>query len=62
MPAAGINSSDTSAFDGLLKRIRSDGKTPLLIEHYLAFATGFCDQVAGLDFGTKISGVSAEAG
>jgi branched-chain amino acid transport system ATP-binding protein len=54
-PAAGMNPSETEALMGLLRRIRADGVTLLLIEHDMRLVMGLCDRVVVLDYGRKIA-------
>ena len=54
-PAAGMNPSETEALMALLRRIRADGVTLLLIEHDMRLVMGLCDRVAVLDYGKKIA-------
>jgi branched-chain amino acid transport system ATP-binding protein len=53
-PAAGMNSTETSALRVLIENIRRDGITVLLIEHDVKLVMGLCDRVAVLDYGVKI--------
>lgn len=53
-PAAGMNSTETSALRALIENIRRDGITILLIEHDVKLVMGLCDRVAVLDYGRKI--------
>ncbi len=60
-PAAGMNPSETAALQVLLRTIRHDGTTLLLIEHDVALVMGLCDRVGVLDYGKKIAeGLPAE--
>jgi len=54
-PAAGMNPSETTALMTLLRRIRDDGVTLLLIEHDMRLVMGLCDRVAVLDYGRRIA-------
>jgi ABC-type branched-subunit amino acid transport system ATPase component len=61
-PAAGLNSSETTALQTLLERIcTSGGVTLLVVEHDMHFVGALCDEVVVLDFGRKIAeGTPAE--
>jgi branched-chain amino acid transport system ATP-binding protein len=54
-PAAGMNPSETEVLMVLLRRIRDDGTTLLLIEHDMRLVMGLCDRVVVLDYGRKIA-------
>jgi branched-chain amino acid transport system ATP-binding protein len=54
-PAAGMNPSERLALAGLIKRIRSDGVTILLIEHDVRLVMNVCDRVLVLDYGERIA-------
>jgi branched-chain amino acid transport system ATP-binding protein len=54
-PAAGMNATETGSLDGLLRRIKDDGTTILLIEHDMKLVMGICDRVLVLDYGRKIA-------
>jgi branched-chain amino acid transport system ATP-binding protein len=54
-PAAGMNPSETQALLTLLRRIRDDGVTLLLIEHDMPLVMNLSDRVAVLDYGKKIA-------
>jgi len=54
-PAAGMNPSETAKLRMLLKTIRKDGVTLLLIEHDVKLVMGLCDRIAVLDYGKKIA-------
>jgi len=54
-PAAGMNPSETEALMALLRQIRTDGVSLLLIEHDMRLVMGLCDRVAVLDYGRKIA-------
>ena len=54
-PAAGMNPAEKASLQELVGRIRSDGRTVLLIEHDMSVVMGISDRVAVLDFGRKIA-------
>ena len=54
-PAAGMNATETASLKGLLKDIRHDGTTILLIEHDMKLVMSVCDRVLVLDYGKKIA-------
>ncbi len=54
-PAAGFNPSEKSALMGLIKKIRDDGYTVLLIEHDMRLVMGVTDRIVVLEFGRKIA-------
>jgi branched-chain amino acid transport system ATP-binding protein len=60
-PAAGMNATETAALMKLLRAIRADGTTILLIEHDMKLVMTLCDRVLVLDYGKKIAeGPAAE--
>jgi ABC-type branched-subunit amino acid transport system ATPase component len=60
-PAAGFNPAEKAALMDLIRKIRADGYTVLLIEHDMRLVMGISDRVAVLDFGQKIAdGLPAE--
>ena len=60
-PAAGMNATETASLSRLLKAIRADGTTILLIEHDMKLVMSLCDRVLVLDYGRKIAeGPAAE--
>jgi branched-chain amino acid transport system ATP-binding protein len=60
-PAAGMNPTERLALAGLVKRIRGDGVTILLIEHDVRLVMNVCDRVLVLDYGERIAeGLPAE--
>ena len=54
-PAAGMNATETAALARLLRAIRADGTTILLIEHDMKLVMSLCDRVLVLDYGKKIA-------
>jgi branched-chain amino acid transport system ATP-binding protein len=60
-PAAGMNPAERLALGRLIRRIRDDGVTVLLIEHDVRLVMNVCDRVMVLDYGEKIAeGTPAE--
>ena len=60
-PAAGFNPSEKAALIELIKAIRDDGYTVLLIEHDMRLVMGVTDRIVVLEFGRKIAdGLPAE--
>ena len=60
-PAAGMNASETRDLAELIRRIRAQGTTVLLIEHDMKFVMALCDRILVLDYGLQIAeGTPAE--
>ncbi len=60
-PAAGMNPAERLALGKLVRRIRDEGITVLLIEHDVRLVMNVCDRVMVLDYGQKIAeGAPAE--
>src|SRR6478735_3996874 len=60
-PAAGFNPAEKQALMDLIRKIRDDGFTVLLIEHDMRLVMGVTDRVVVLEFGRKIAdGLPAE--
>jgi branched-chain amino acid transport system ATP-binding protein len=60
-PAAGFNPAEKAALMDLIRKIRSDGYTVLLIEHDMRLVMGVTDRIVVLEFGKKIAeGVPSE--
>jgi branched-chain amino acid transport system ATP-binding protein len=54
-PAAGFNAGEKAALIELIKKIRDDGYTVLLIEHDMRLVMGVTDRIVVLEFGRKIA-------
>jgi branched-chain amino acid transport system permease protein len=54
-PAAGLRTGERKMLAGLLREIRSDGVSILLVEHDMNFVMSLADRIVVLDFGTKIA-------
>ncbi|MFH1024164.1 MAG: ABC transporter ATP-binding protein [Planctomycetota bacterium] len=54
-PAAGMNPQEAADLMALIRKIRDDGITILLIEHHMKVVMGISDYVCVLDHGEKIA-------
>jgi branched-chain amino acid transport system ATP-binding protein len=54
-PAAGFNPAEKERLLTLIREIRSQGVTILLIEHDMRLVMGVCDRIVVLEFGKKIA-------
>lgn len=55
-PAAGMNPQETVSLMALIRRLRDQlGTTILLIEHDMKLVMGICERIAVLDYGVKIA-------
>jgi ABC-type branched-subunit amino acid transport system ATPase component len=54
-PAAGMPFAETQALVALMRSLRADGLTILLIEHNMSVVMDVCDDIAVLNFGRKIA-------
>ena len=54
-PGAGLNMTEKVALDGLVRRIREQGVTILLVEHDMSFVMGIAERIIVLDYGEKIA-------
>jgi len=54
-PAAGFNPAEKEALMGLIRQIRDDGYTVLLIEHDMRLVRGVTDRIVVLEFGQVIA-------
>jgi branched-chain amino acid transport system ATP-binding protein len=60
-PAAGFNPAEKEELMELIRRIRDDGYTVLLIEHDMKLVMGLTDRIVVLEFGKKLAdGLPAE--
>jgi branched-chain amino acid transport system ATP-binding protein len=54
-PVAGLNPEETAEIAGLLRQLRQQGKTMLLVEHDMMLVMDVADQVVVLDGGKMIA-------
>jgi branched-chain amino acid transport system permease protein len=60
-PAAGLRVGEKKALARLLREVRSEGLSVLLVEHDMDFVMSLADRLVVLDFGTRIAeGVPAD--
>ncbi|MDZ4168120.1 MAG: ABC transporter ATP-binding protein [Coriobacteriia bacterium] len=60
-PAAGMNPQETQSLNGLVRKVRENGVTVLLIEHDMKVVMDIADRIYVLDFGELIAqGLPAE--
>jgi branched-chain amino acid transport system ATP-binding protein len=54
-PAAGMNPTETTGLLGLLRELKANGLTILLVEHDMGFVMGLSDRLTVLNFGRVIA-------
>lgn len=54
-PAAGLTSPDIKELVNIIRKIKENGITVILIEHHMDMVMSICDTVSVLDFGQKIA-------
>jgi branched-chain amino acid transport system ATP-binding protein len=59
-PFAGMNAEETRTMMGLVRRIREEGVTILLVEHDMQAVMGLCDRITVLNFGVLLAEGSPE--
>lgn len=60
-PCAGMNNDESHEMIGLVRRIRDEGVTIMLIEHDMKVVMGLCDRITVLNFGNEIADGTPEA-
>jgi branched-chain amino acid transport system ATP-binding protein len=56
-----MNAEEVQEMTALIRRIREQGTTVILIEHNVSMVVGLCDRIAVLDHGVKIADDVPEA-
>jgi ABC-type branched-subunit amino acid transport system ATPase component len=54
-PVTGMNLSESAQVMSLIRKIRDDGTTILLVEHNMKAVMGTCDRIVVLNFGRKLA-------
>ena len=54
-PAAGLRHKEKQALAELLRQLRDEGMTILLVEHDMDFVMGLADRIVVMEFGTKLA-------
>jgi branched-chain amino acid transport system permease protein len=54
-PAAGLSRPEKAALADLLRALRKEGVTVLLVEHDVEFVMGLVDRIVVMDFGSKLT-------
>ena len=54
-PAAGVNRTMLNIIVDLIKKLQSDGKTVLVIEHDMGFIMDLCEKIIVMDYGKEIA-------
>jgi branched-chain amino acid transport system permease protein len=54
-PAAGLRHQEKLALAAVLRQLRSEGVSVLLVEHDMDFVMGLVDRLVVMDFGTRIA-------
>jgi branched-chain amino acid transport system permease protein len=60
-PAAGLRHAEKAELAALLRRLRDDGMTVLLVEHDMDFVMNLTDRLIVMEFGSKLAEGSAAA-
>ena len=54
-PAAGLRYAEKQALAQLLRQLRAEGMSILLVEHDMQFVMGLVDRLVVMDFGEKLA-------
>ncbi len=54
-PGAGLNAKEHARLAALIRKVREDGTTVLLVDHHMDFVMGLSDEVLVLSYGEKLA-------
>jgi branched-chain amino acid transport system ATP-binding protein len=54
-PCAGLGHEESQELVNLIRNVRAQGKTIVLVEHNMSVAMGLCDRMVVLSYGSKIA-------
>ena len=54
-PAGGMNEQETTSLISLIRKVRDQGVTVLLIEHDMSLVMRVCEKIVVLEYGSKIA-------
>lgn len=54
-PAAGLNTQETRALGGLIRKIRDTGVTVIIVEHDMELVMDIADEILVLNFGSRLA-------
>ena len=54
-PAAGLRHTEKAELAALLRRLRGEGVTIMLVEHDMEFVMNLTDRLVVMDFGTRLA-------
>lgn len=54
-PCAGLGHEESQALVDLVRKVRAQGKTIMMVEHNMSVAMGLCDRMVVLSYGSKIA-------
>jgi branched-chain amino acid transport system ATP-binding protein len=54
-PAGGMNEQETTGLISLIRKVRDQGVTVLLIEHDMSLVMRVCEKIVVLEYGSKIA-------
>ena len=55
-PCAGLGHEESQELVNLIRNVRAQGKTIMMVEHNMTVAMGLCDRMVVLSYGSKIAG------